>query len=216
MRLTDTGSGTIITSDDAANLSPLSLTIHGESVQGGTPSPSSPVPIQSVEPTSGTSISLVLSDGTVTPIDLQGHALRSLPDGTHDELRVEGGLVTLVQRCGETQQAVTDGVSGTVGVDVLSSTGEIADGAQVVYSLATPQTISLGKIDLPSLPSPFFSMYVDAAITPTLDAEWWTTLGYETGKQHTAANSLLTSLSSEITKNQETVKNNAIIETKQL
>jgi len=59
-------------------------------------------------------------------------------------------------------------------------------------------------------------MYVDALVTPILDAEWWTILGYETGKQHTAANSLLTSLSNEITKTQEALTDNAVIETNQL
>lgn len=38
---------------------------------------------------------------TYTPIDLDGHALHSLPDGTRDELRIDGtGTVTLVQRVG--------------------------------------------------------------------------------------------------------------------
>ena len=38
---------------------------------------------------------------TVTPIDLAGHTLNSLPDGTYDELRVDfSGNVTLVQRVG--------------------------------------------------------------------------------------------------------------------
>lgn len=38
---------------------------------------------------------------TVTPIDLDGHELRSLPDGTRDELTVDAeGHVTLVQRVG--------------------------------------------------------------------------------------------------------------------
>lgn len=38
---------------------------------------------------------------TTTPIDLDGHTLNSLPDGTRDELRVDGtGAVTLVQRVG--------------------------------------------------------------------------------------------------------------------
>lgn len=36
---------------------------------------------------------------TTTPIDLDGHVLNSLPDGTRDELRIDGtGAVTLVQR----------------------------------------------------------------------------------------------------------------------
>ena len=38
---------------------------------------------------------------TTTPIDLDGHSLNSLPDGTRDELRIDGtGAVTLVQRVG--------------------------------------------------------------------------------------------------------------------
>lgn len=36
---------------------------------------------------------------TTTPVDLDGHSLNSLPDGTRDELRIDGtGAVTLVQR----------------------------------------------------------------------------------------------------------------------
>lgn len=39
--------------------------------------------------------------GTSTPVDLQGHQLRSLPDGTRDELSVDSaGNVTLTQRVG--------------------------------------------------------------------------------------------------------------------
>lgn len=39
---------------------------------------------------------------TTTPIDLDGHTLNSLPDGTRDELRIDGtGAVTLVQRVGD-------------------------------------------------------------------------------------------------------------------
>lgn len=38
---------------------------------------------------------------TTTPIDLDGHTLNSLPDGTRDELRIDGtGAVTLVQMVG--------------------------------------------------------------------------------------------------------------------
>lgn len=38
---------------------------------------------------------------TSTPVDLDGHALNSLPDGTRDELRIDGtGAVTLLQRVG--------------------------------------------------------------------------------------------------------------------
>ena len=92
--------------------------------------------------------------------------LRSLPDGTRDELRVRERKV-LVKRCEETLQAVTDGVTGTVGVDVLSSTGEIANGAQVVYKLAAPQEIDLGAVSLPYVDG---SAWVDAEVTPSIEA----------------------------------------------
>ena len=244
VRRTDTGSGTVVSSDDAANLPPLSLTIHGKSVQDGTPSPSSPVAIESVEPTSGTSISLVLSDGTTTAIDLQGHALRSLPDGTEDTLEVDGeGNVTLTQRVmvrnlgswnfslnssgGYFYHNITDKAIGWN--NVLCSAFKLTDsnvaaasipdkqfkgsstqtavfykdtsysdaasfkaamdGVYIYYALAEPKTISLGKIDLPSLPSPSFSLHVDAAVSPTIDAEWWTHGGEEVGSvyQRTSA-----------------------------
>jgi hypothetical protein len=50
----------------------------------------------------------------------------------------------------ETTTAATDGVTGTVGTDVLSSTGQIADGATVLYKQA-PATESLGYIDMPDI-----------------------------------------------------------------
>ena len=47
---------------------------------------------------------------TTTPIDLDGHALNSLPDGTRDELRIDGtGAVTLVQRVGVATAPTTAG-----------------------------------------------------------------------------------------------------------
>ena len=99
-------------------------------------------------------VSIKDADNVTTdyPIDLQGNSLRSLPDGTRDEL-VVGERKVLVKRCEETLHAVTDGVTGTVGVDVLSSTGQIANGAQVVYKLAAPQEIDLGSVSgLPFIP----------------------------------------------------------------
>lgn len=47
---------------------------------------------------------------TTTPIDLDGHALNSLPDGTRDELRIDGtGAVTLVQRVGVATAPTSEG-----------------------------------------------------------------------------------------------------------
>lgn len=101
---------------------------------------------------------------TTTPIPV---TLRSLPDGTHDEWVSGETEDTYIQRVGETMQAVTDGVTGTVGVDVLSSTGEIANGAQVLYKLATPVTTTLAHVSLPYVDG---SAWVDAEVTPTIEA----------------------------------------------
>lgn len=42
----------------------------------------------------------------------------------------------------------------------------------VVYPLATPTTIDLGTIDPPAIPSGS-SLSIDATLTPTINAEWW-------------------------------------------
>lgn len=74
------------------------VTVFGESTQEGEPTPEAPVPIESIK-----SVELVSSneDGSKSAtrtIDLQGHELRSLPDGTRDELVVHrDGTVELVQ-----------------------------------------------------------------------------------------------------------------------
>lgn len=103
-------------------------------------------------------------ESTVTPIPLDGHELRSLPDGTRDEVTVDSrGHAVLVQRVQLTTQAVTDGVTGTVGVDVMSSTGAIANGATVLYKLATPVTHDLGTVD----PVPLVGPDLTAQAVPT-------------------------------------------------
>lgn len=93
--LRGSASGAIATVDDAWPSTLLGLTVYGNSVQDGTPTPETLVPIRSVagaacvtagatsDPSSGTSTPLTL-------VDDQGvaHELRSLPDGTRDELAI--------------------------------------------------------------------------------------------------------------------------------
>lgn len=103
---TETVSGTIVTASDALAAPPRDLTIYGTSTQDGTPTPSAPVAIESVDELALWVAAGILEEpnqtaGTTTPIDLQGHQLRSLPDGTRDELTVDSaGNVTLTQRVG--------------------------------------------------------------------------------------------------------------------
>lgn len=103
-KLTKTLTGTLLTAQDAYAAPPVDATVYGASTQDGTPTPATPVSIDSVD-----ALVLHAGDGTTdatgwpVAIDLQGHELRGLPDGTRDELTIapDGtGLwrVTLTQR----------------------------------------------------------------------------------------------------------------------
>lgn len=79
------------------------LTIYGKCVQDGTPTPDAPVEIRRI-----TSLALSTSDGQTVEIDLQGHELCSLPDGTRDVLTVDAsGHVEIKKR---TKKLVWDDV----------------------------------------------------------------------------------------------------------
>lgn len=67
-----------------------------------------------------------------------------------------------------TSTAVADGVTGTVGTDVISSTGEIADGADVVFKLSDPLTIDLGPADQILLPETVSNVWVNDNLTPDM------------------------------------------------
>lgn len=111
--LSESGSGRSVTAGVSSSLK--SLTVHGESIQNGTPTPDNPVPVQVVEaPTSG-QFGILIGD-TVTPIDLQGNVLASLPDGTHDRLLVDSaGHVVIDNTVGYTR------LDGTANWEAVSS-----------------------------------------------------------------------------------------------
>ena len=96
--LSESGSGRSVTVGVSSSLK--SLTVHGESIQDGTPTPDAPVDVQTVEAPDDGQFGILIGD-TVTPIDLQGNVLASLPDGTHDRLLVDSaGHVTLEKNVG--------------------------------------------------------------------------------------------------------------------
>lgn len=102
---------------------------------------------------------------TVLPINLQGNELCSLPNGVRDEVRIDkDGNVELVKRVGSTTAAASDGIEGTPGADCMSSTGELADGATVLYPLPATQIIPLAKVDMPALPAPVCNAWVESDV----------------------------------------------------
>lgn len=94
---------------------------------------------------------------SATPIDLQGHELRRLPDGTRDEVRADAqGSLTLVQRV----------------------SGEAWDGTQSLEAqqdamrLAEPVEVPLGAIDMPALPSQVANVWADSDVPADVRIEY--------------------------------------------
>lgn len=215
-------SGERVTADDASSLK--GLTVVGRSVQDGTPTPDSPVPVEVVKGP----LSLVIGNTSVA-INLQGNALASLPDGTRDELHVDSaGHCVLTKRVGKytitgsepygntgqygsyyrivisplsgSAEAVprvnssgycthapyvpnASGQSvhayangGTIGLFALGTTvTEVQTaytGAVVYYKLLNEQTIDLGYIAPPAIPSGSV-VTISASLTPEFTLEWW-------------------------------------------
>ncbi|WP_276683356.1 collagen-like triple helix repeat-containing protein [Slackia piriformis] len=177
------------------------------------------------------------------PIDLQGHELRSLPNGVRDEVRIDGGgNVELVQRVGsvaldgsESWEHV-DGVSFPFRV-ALASMAAISDArsqlacssyrplpfagtseatgltahevhsknllcfrderhagidgfrsaltaspATVLYPLADPVEIPLGKVDMPALPAPVANVWAETDVPTECGFRYVRDVGIVIGK----------------------------------
>ncbi len=113
-------------------------------------------------------------------IDLQGHSLRKVYDVAQDKLiftQLDGNVysVTLHQETDATVTAASDGLDVTIGVNALSSTGRVEDGATVVYCLPAPIDRELGTITLPLLASPDIYVYGKTSnlVNPELRMAYW-------------------------------------------
>lgn len=115
-------------------------------------------------------------------IDLQGNVLASLPDGTKDVLHVENGRAWIDAATAITTTATTDGITATVGVDAMSTTGDLSDGATVIYA-ATPSTIDLGEVSLPTVQDGD-TVRVIAEVAPEFDTSWWRDTAIVGGMEH--------------------------------
>lgn len=96
-----------------------------------------------------------------TPIDLQGHELCSLPDGTRDVLVIgQDGTATVESACGYVESYTDENVGEDYVASALDADGGIAQGAQVVYKLDAAQSSTVPSVALPSLPAPNFNAWV--------------------------------------------------------
>lgn len=80
LNLIDTDQGREVVTGTSTQLAQLE--VFGESVQDGTPTPDNPVPVQVVE-----DIGLQIGEN-ITPLDMQGNVLASLPNDMRDKLFV--------------------------------------------------------------------------------------------------------------------------------
>lgn len=110
-------------------------------------------------------------DASTTPIDLQGHTLNSLPDGTRDELHIDGGGNVVLEK--RTWSDVFDGTEGWVDSttryglntgatfattsDTVVSDKQMADTLPILESVSNSNGIRT-----------FSSRWVDASITSML------------------------------------------------
>lgn len=99
---------------------------------------------------------------TKTTVDLQGHALNSLPDGTRDELHVDSsGAVTMMQRVGYVASYTNQMIGDDWIASELDDLGLPAQGATVIWPLEERQTVELGSIEMPTYP--YDASYVSIA-----------------------------------------------------
>ena len=99
---------------------------------------------------------------TTTPIDLDGHPLNSLPDGTRDELHVDSsGAVTMTQRVGYVARYTNQMIGGDWIASELDDLGLPAQGSTVIWLLDSAQTVDLGSIEMPTYP--YDTSYVSIA-----------------------------------------------------
>lgn len=132
--------------------------------------------------------------GFVTPINLQGNVLASLPDGTKDVLAVDSAGHCVIEKH-ISHIASYNGES--VGSVYLSTTGELTTGAEVYYKASSTSTVDCGYISMPSIPEGA-SISITAQVTPTIAAKWWTRNQSEVASAFSAISSDLASIQSQI------------------
>ena len=112
-------------------------------------------------------------DGTTTPVDLDGHALHSLPDGTRDELSVDAtGAATIERHVGDIASYGGEEVGETWLASALDADGTPATGAHVIYLLAEPQTIELPGVTLPSWPDGPATLWASAPVPTEMRVDY--------------------------------------------
>lgn len=141
---------------------------------------------------------------TETPIDMQGHALYSLPDGARDVLTADSaGALTIAQAIGDIASYNGENVGTEWVASALTADGTPATGAHVIYKLSEPQTVDLGTIDLPALPASSANVWAVSDISATVHMLYYGTNAkalntYATKAELKVASDSITSTVSEV------------------
>ena len=151
--------GETVTASGASGAPLHALTVDGKAVQDGTPTPSNPVPVEVVEPVGG--VFGISINGVVTPIDLQGNVLASLPDGTKDVLTIDStGAVTLEKNVGV---AVIDGVT-------VKCIGKTDYGNNVRANITLPGQLNVSSSERLNCYNDKFRISTEPVNTPSQDS----------------------------------------------
>lgn len=138
----------VLTADDVYTAPPKGVSVFGKSTQSGTPTPSSPVPILSVDALTLHASADGTTDYTNWPVQvpLSNHIARSLPDGTRDTLTLSYiGPSMEHEGWGIFRKALTQRTSSVTVSDLEWSKNEqygyfsaaLSDGADAVSGVAS-------------------------------------------------------------------------------
>lgn len=108
---------------------------------------------------------------SITQIPLPKVELRSLPNGTCDELVIRAdGTCEVERRTGYIASYVDEEVTG----EYVSTGNGLEAGASIVYELDEPTTEPQSPVTIPALPAPTFNQYHDSQVSSDTSVEYLT------------------------------------------
>ena len=106
---------------------------------------------------------------TVTTTALPEVELRSLPDGTCDELVIKAdGTCEVERKTGYIASYTDEEVTG----EYVSTGNGLEAGASIVYELDEPTTEPQSTVTLPAIPAPTFNQYHDSSVPSDTSTEY--------------------------------------------
>lgn len=111
---------------------------------------------------------------TQTPIDLQGHQLHSLTEGTRDALHVDSsGACSIGQAVGYVASYGSQPIGSDFIASAYTADGQPAQGATVIWPLEERQTVDLGSIEMPYMLRGVNNVMAVSDVTPEIELSYY-------------------------------------------